>query len=213
MVGWLKKKKVNRWSGWAFGMKMKESDLATSPWAENFTNIYIYFCTLKYYCLILPNHCTSDSYGSNWLAASWSSHTPAIILPPFSSCFCLLLPLTDTPWLWGGLLLYSLWHLLKWCLAHCRHSVNTSEWMCLVVVTSHTVAAAPATLVRRAVKGRERMISIFCQSSLSLLYSQRTEALVLEIIYGSLMMIKKLPKHLESRLIWQSTVILTLMGP
>lgn len=85
--------------------------------------------------------------------------------------------------------------------------------MGLVVVTSHTVAAAPTTLVHRAVNGRESMIFIFCQPRLSLLYSQRTEALDLEIIYGFLMMIKKLPKHFESRLIRQPTVILTLIGP
>lgn len=84
-----------------------------------------------------------------------------------------------------------------------------------LVVTSHTVAAAPTTLAHKAVKGRESMIFIFifCQPRLSLLYSQRTEALDLEIIYGFLMMIKKLPKHFESRLIRQPTVILTLIGP
>lgn len=61
-----------------------------------------------------------------------------------------------------------------------------------LLVTSHTVAAVPTTLVSRAEKGRESMILIliFCQPKLSLLYSQRTEALVLEIVYGSLMMIK-----------------------
>lgn len=86
--------------------------------------------------------------------------------------------------------------------------------MGLVVVTPHTVAAAPTTLAHRAVKGRESMIFIFifCQPKLSLLYSQRTEALVLEIIYGFFMMIKKLPKHFESRLIRQPTEILALMG-
>lgn len=110
--------------------------------------------------LIMPNNCTSGSNGSNcFVAFCWSSKTVAIIYLFFY--FILFLPPAspDTTWLSDWLLLYSIWYQLEWCLAYVRHSVNTSEWVGIIVVTSDSCCCS--SLSRRAAKSRESVIFIF----------------------------------------------------